>query len=349
MRLPFAYPGALTSAIALTLLNMARAAPKVLVYTATRGYRHDSIPTAIEVMGEAQGNWGVEFSFTEDRAQFSRDNLAQYDCIMFVSTSEDVLDESGLDAFQNYMQSGGNFVGVHSASACLQTSSFFNQTVGAIFDYHPDIQEATFIPLDKSHPATANLPDRWSFVEEVYYFRSDPRSNGAQVIMTVDEGSYTNTSQSTGDYPFEGEPHPIAWYMDPPQSSSPQVSGVSKAGRTFYTSLGHSNETWRNETFLQHVQYGLQWALDARSTRAFGTGLVGNSNSSSSSSASASGSSIPSTSSAGASVTPSASGTGTGTGAPATSSGAAGRSIGGGAKMGAAGMLLGLGAAAAIV
>jgi hypothetical protein len=117
----------------------------------------------------------------------------------------------------------------------------------AIFDYHPDIQEAvraptvllspitparisawkavpqnsrshldhtsrisftglqqaflthqTFIPLNKSFPATANLPDRWSFVEEVYYFRSDPRSNGAVVVMTVDEGSYTSAYRFHG-------------------------------------------------------------------------------------------------------------------------------------------------------
>lgn len=54
--------------------------------------------------------------------------------------------------------------------------------------------QQTFIPLNKSFPATANLPDRWSFVEEVYYFRSDPRSNGAVVVMTVDEGSYTSAS-----------------------------------------------------------------------------------------------------------------------------------------------------------
>ena len=30
--------------------------------------------------------------------------------------------------------------------------------------------------------------------EEVYYFRSDPRSAGAEVLMTVDETSYVGAS-----------------------------------------------------------------------------------------------------------------------------------------------------------
>lgn len=68
---------------------MAQAAPRVLVYTATQGYRHDSIPTAIEVLGQQGPNYNVSFDFTEDRSRFTQDNLANYDGIMFVSTSEE--------------------------------------------------------------------------------------------------------------------------------------------------------------------------------------------------------------------------------------------------------------------
>jgi len=50
---------------ALLLSTMALANPRVLVYTATKGYRHESIPTAIEVLGEQAGAWNVSFEFTE--------------------------------------------------------------------------------------------------------------------------------------------------------------------------------------------------------------------------------------------------------------------------------------------
>ena len=79
---------------------------------------------------------------------------------------------------------------------------------GALFDYHPELQpvasdgvyllvcmdlrcDQTFVTVDKSHPSTSMLPDRWTFTEEAYNFRSDPRLVGAKVVLSVDETSYT--------------------------------------------------------------------------------------------------------------------------------------------------------------
>lgn len=39
--------------------------PRVLVYTRTLGYRHDSIPTAIDMLKTQSGTYGVNFEFTE--------------------------------------------------------------------------------------------------------------------------------------------------------------------------------------------------------------------------------------------------------------------------------------------
>ncbi|WVW86149.1 hypothetical protein I302_108190 [Kwoniella bestiolae CBS 10118] len=269
----------------------AQSTPKVLVYTATAGYRHDSIPTAIEVLGDNAQKYGVEFTFSEDRSLFTDQNLATYDGVMFVSNSDEVLDESGQAALQKFFQSGGVYTGVHGASACLFNDENYQQAVGALFDYHPPIQDATFTRINNSHPATADVPDRWSFQEEVYHFRSNPRDNGAVVLLSVDESSYVNNGSSTGNYPSMGDPHPIAWYIDQPLSAQPLAEGVSKAGRSFYTSLGHLNSTWQNETFITHVMAGLKWALDGGSTKAYGVGLVGNGNGSNSSSSTTAGSS----------------------------------------------------------
>jgi type 1 glutamine amidotransferase len=114
--------------------------------------------------------------------------------------------------------------------------------------------------------------------EEVYHFRSDPRSVGAVVLMTVDEDSYerelssslafplvgirqsqetdksslfdADTGSSTGNYPPMGDPHPIAWY----QERGAAVEDTSAAGRSFFTSLGHTNETWQvSPSFLSRL------------------------------------------------------------------------------------------------
>ncbi|WVR07679.1 hypothetical protein IAU60_004721 [Kwoniella sp. DSM 27419] len=297
-----------------------QSSPKVLVYTATAGYRHDSIPTAIQVLGDNASKYGVEFTFSEDRAMFTNETLSGFDGVMFVSNSDEVLDESGQAALKTFFQSGGVYTGVHAASACLFNDDNYLQAVGAYFDYHPDLQTATFERLNDTHPSTVNVPDRWTFQEEVYHFRSNPRDLGAQVLLTVDESSYVNNGSSTGSYPSMGDPHPIAWYIDSPQSAQPLAQSVEKAGRSFYTSLGHLNSTWQDETFMNHVMSGLKWALDGASTKAYGVGLVGNGSGSGNGSTSASNSG--SSTSAGPSATSQAGASATSSGRAASSSSA---------------------------
>ncbi|WVQ72662.1 hypothetical protein IAR50_002221 [Cryptococcus sp. DSM 104548] len=290
---------------ALPSIYAQQSVPRVLVYTATAGYRHDSIPTAIEVLGENADKYGVQFVFSEDKGQFTNDTLSGFDGVMFVSNSDEVLDESGQAALQTFFQSGGVFTGVHGASACLFNDTNYEQAVGAFFDYHPTIQSATFERLNTTHPSVANVPDQWTFVEEVYHFRSDPRDNGAVVLMTVNESSYVDNGTSTGNYPSMGDPHPIAWYIESPLSAQPLAESVSRAGRSFYTSLGHLNSTWQDETFIGHVMEGLKWALDGASTKAYGAGIVGN-GSASTTSASPTSSATGSSSASGSASTASA-------------------------------------------
>lgn len=40
-----------------------------------------------------------------------------------------------------------------------------------------------------------------------------------------------------------GSPHPIAWYIEEPTSAKPLLDGAPKTGRSFYTALGHFNES----------------------------------------------------------------------------------------------------------
>ncbi|RSH78231.1 uncharacterized protein EHS24_002695 [Apiotrichum porosum] len=314
--------------------------PKVLVYTATAGYRHDSIPTAIQVLGDHASDYGVDFVFSENASLFVDDTLSGFDGVMFVSNSDEVLDNTQQGALQRFFQNGGVYTGVHAASACLFNDTTYLQAVGALFDYHPEIQQATFERLNTTHPATAPVPDKWTFEEEVYYFRSDPRSVGATVLMTVDESSYVNNGTSTGSYPSMDDPHPIAWYIESPESALPLADGAPKAGRSFYTSLGHLNSTWENSTFIEHVFGGLTWALDGASTKAYGVGLVGNANGTVSNSTNTTVSASTAPVSSGASAT---------TSAGAEASTTAAKSSSAGRTLAAAGGVLGAAALAAII
>ncbi len=63
------------------------ATPRILIYSATRDFRHDSIPTAIQALKANQASIGAEFDATEDETQFTDSILANYDTILFLSTT----------------------------------------------------------------------------------------------------------------------------------------------------------------------------------------------------------------------------------------------------------------------
>ncbi|KAH8118139.1 class I glutamine amidotransferase-like protein [Phellopilus nigrolimitatus] len=278
----------------LTLFAQQQSTARILLYTATADFRHDSIPTAIEALKNQSSTYNVEFDATEDKSKFSDENLANYDGIIFVSTTGEsesfyltqyhkvlrgnwnvdparfllVLDNSGKTAFRDYLDKGGNFIAVHSASDSLRNTTWFGDEVGAFFDYHPALQNATVDVTDASHPSTDMLPSQWHVQDEMYNFKSDPRSVGAVVILSANESSYI-----TGLATFnQGTPHPTAWY----QEHGAGVDAGGTAGRSFYTSLGHLNETWMDNLFLAHVMGGVMWSLQANTTKAFNSsGLVG--------------------------------------------------------------------------
>ncbi|KAJ2922845.1 hypothetical protein H1R20_g14231, partial [Candolleomyces eurysporus] len=245
-------------------------APRVLIYSATAAFRHDSIPTAIAALKANSASINVTFDDTEDRTDFNDINLANYDGVVFLSNTGEVLDESGKTALQNYLNNGGNFIGIHSASDSLRNTTFFVRQIGARFDYHADLQEATVNVIGPTHPSTSEVPEAWTLRDEMYNFDADPRDLGSVVILSADESSYTDNGPRRYD---QGSPHPLAWYQE--RGAGVDASGI--AGRSFYTSLGHLNETWQDATFLSHVLGGISWALQSNTTRAFNSsGLVGN-------------------------------------------------------------------------
>ncbi|KAF9507159.1 hypothetical protein BS47DRAFT_1304366 [Hydnum rufescens UP504] len=272
--------------LSLFSLPLAMALPKVLIYSRTLGFRHESIPTAISALQSQTSKYNVLFDATEDNTFFTQSNLSNYDAILFLSTTDsnatvrvEVLNTDEKAAFQQYLALGGNYIGVHSSSDSLTETPFFGNETGAYFDYHPPLTNATIVVLNSSNPSTSGLPTRWPVQDEMYNFKSDPRSLGAFVLLTVDESTYTDTGTRVYN---QGSPHPIAWGQEHGAGAlmggaSAPVTGI---GRSWYTSLGHLSETWEDPLFLSHVMGGIQWALESGSTRAFNTqALVGNANS----------------------------------------------------------------------
>src|SRR5438132_420548 len=152
---------AATLALSVHTAPPASAAPsfRVLVFSKTTGFRHDSIPagiSAIQKLGQ-QNNFAVDA--TEDDTLFTDANLAKYAAVIFLSaTGDPVTTQPEKDAFQRYIEHGGGFVGIHAASDSGYNWAWYGQLVGTYFKQHPAQQNALIKVEDPNHPSTQGLP-----------------------------------------------------------------------------------------------------------------------------------------------------------------------------------------------
>ncbi len=211
----------------------------VLVFSKTSGFRHGSIPTgiaAIESLGTAND---FSVTATENANHFTAANLANYEAIVFLNTINNVLNSSQEAAMEQYIQNGGGFVGVHSAAGTEPSWGWYGDLVGARFQSHPAIQQATVVVTDQTHPSTAHLPQQWVRTDEWFNYQSNPRGS-VNVLATLDESTYSGG--------VDGADHPIAWYHD------------FDGGRSWYTGLGHTNASYAETNFLDHLLGGITYA-----------------------------------------------------------------------------------------
>ncbi|NJB37759.1 ThuA domain-containing protein [Croceivirga sp. JEA036] len=215
--------------------------PKILVFSKTMGFAHKSIPdgiTALQKMG-AKNNFKVDT--TTQATLFTDENLKQYSAIVFLSTTNNVLDHKQEAAFERYIQAGGGFVGIHAATDTEYDWGWYTKLVGGQFLSHPrGTPEADFIVKDTQHPATNFFTDSiWRRKDEMYNFKNlNPEVN---VLLTIDESTYEGGKN--------GDHHPMAWYHE------------FDGGRAFYTAGGHTSESFKEEFFLKHLLGGITYAI----------------------------------------------------------------------------------------
>jgi cytochrome c len=213
---------------------------KALVFSKTTGFRHDSIPDGIAAIQKLGQEHGFAVDATEDDTLFTDDNLAQYDVVIFLSTTGDPLGtQAEKDAFQRYIEAGGGFVGVHAAADSGYEWEWYGGLVGAYFKQHPAIQQATVKVEDPAHPSTAGLATTLSRTDEWYDYQADPRGT-VHVLTSLDESTYTGGTN--------GFDHPNTWCQD------------YDGGRSWYTGLGHTKESYVEPDFLHLLLGGIQTA-----------------------------------------------------------------------------------------
>ena len=215
---------------------------RVLVFSKTQTFRHDSIPEGHACLRRLAQRHGFVVTSTEDAAIFNPQSLDEFDVVVFMNTTGDVLNEKQQSAFQSWYRASGGFLGVHAASDTEHEWNWFGQLVGARFRCHPAVQTARLVVMDHGHPATAHLGPTWVRTDEWYDFNSEGPHEGCNCLLRIDEN--TSLGGRTGPW------HPMAW--------SHEFDG----GRSFYTALGHTKATFSEPAFEQHLLGGLAWVAD---------------------------------------------------------------------------------------
>lgn len=218
---------------------MPHSSTRILVFSRTTGFRHESIPDGIRAFAELGAEHHFAVTATEDPAEFTAGLAAGCAAVVFLSTSGTVLTPEGHEALKRYCAAGGGFVGVHGAACTEYEWPFYGELLGAWFRRHPEFQPGEVVIEDHDHPATAHLGKVWRVTDEWYDFRANPRGR-VNVLASVDETSYRGGEM--------GEDHPVAWYHE------------HAGARVFYTSLGHASEAYSDPDFRAHLLGGLRYA-----------------------------------------------------------------------------------------
>jgi type 1 glutamine amidotransferase len=228
------------SALALCVMSIAPTASplKLLVFSKTAGFRHDCIPVGQEMLKAICEREGWVAHFTEDADWFQPKLLKSFDVALFLCTTQDVLNDEQQAAFQSWFESGKGYVGIHSAADTEYDWPWYGELVGAWFSGHPRIQKATIRVENRSHATTKHLPAEWVRTDEWYNYKANPRGK-AQVLASLDESTYEGGTM--------GEDHPIIWCRE-----------LGK-GRTWYTGLGHTKESYTEEAFVRLIAEALRW------------------------------------------------------------------------------------------
>jgi cytochrome c len=217
--------------------------PRILIFSKTEGFRHDCIPTATAALRKLCLSHGIAVDTTEDAEDFNAKNLRRYNAVIFLCTTGDVLTPAQETDFERYIQAGGGYVGIHSATDTEYGWTWYGGLVGGYFNGHPAQQNATLRIENHEHLATKHLPgNTWTRFDEWYNFKN--LNPNVKLLLSLDEHSYEGGTN--------GEHHPASWYQ------------AYDGGRAFYTALGHTKESYSEDNFMQHVLGGIRYAIGTK-------------------------------------------------------------------------------------
>jgi type 1 glutamine amidotransferase len=222
----------------------------VLVFSKTsHGFRHDeSIKAANAMIERFAETHGWQVYFTENAAIFNTEQLQHFAVVVWNNSTGAALTADQRLRFRNWLEGGHGYVGLHAAGDGSHESWewYTKKLIGVSYNTHTLLPEhmplATVHTEDKDHMASEHLPDKWNTKEEWYAWHESPRRYGTNILVTVDESTYTPWRAAMGD------DHPMVW-----------ARGVG-LGRSFYSGFGHDPSAYEDPLLVPMMEKAIIWA-----------------------------------------------------------------------------------------
>ncbi len=245
---------------------------KLLVFSRTGGFRHASIATgkiALTELGKKTG--AFEAVVSDDLSNFEKGNIAKFDAICFLSTTQNPFAPSGGETknmsdeekkaakdnemvlrenLMSFVKNGGGFIGIHAATDTFYDWPEFGEMINGYFNGHPwSANKKVSIHVEpglEKHPLTAMFGgERLEFKEEIYQFKAPYDSSKVQMLLRLDP----EKSEKVGGMKRKDNDYGVAWARN------------WEKGKVFYCSIGHNHDMYWNPKVLRHYLAGIQWAM----------------------------------------------------------------------------------------
>jgi uncharacterized protein len=228
----------------------------VLVIGETKGFEHDSVPDAMAAiynMGHESGLWDTTMRtdtelITKKSLPRNAKNLNYFDALVFASTTGELdLDDSQKQDMMSFIKDDGKgFVGIHAALDTNYKWPEYGEMIGGWFDQHPWFTfNAPIVNEDPSFPAVRHFPKEFVKYDEIYQPKDWSREK-VNVLLSLDPTKldYNNPRVHRTDHDFA-----VAW------------SKMYGKGRVFYSSLGHTEESWDDPDIRTMYFEAIKWTL----------------------------------------------------------------------------------------
>lgn len=231
--------------------------PQILVIAETKGFEHDSVPDAMAAvyrLGHETRLWDTtlrsdtELLTKQDVKERNRKSLNFFDAVVFASTTGELAltDEQKRDLLSFVKDDGKGFVGIHAALDTNYKWPEYGEMIGGWFDQHPwNTFNAPIVVEDPSFPAVRHFPKAFRKRDEIYQAKSWSRDK-VNVLLRLDESKLdlNNPRVHRGDHDFA-----VAW------------SKMYGKGRVFYSTLGHTSESWDDPDVQKMYFEAIKWTL----------------------------------------------------------------------------------------